>query len=351
MRAKNVQNQMVQTQKRENYFLQRILRPSWPVNLSLSVADVCNLKCKMCGTYGENATVVRSGSTYKGLMSFEDWRYIIDSIPSRSPITISPTSYGEPLLNKELFDMLRYAKAKGIKFNGFYTNGMLLTEELQKELQSSEIPQLVVSIDGMKESSEKQRVGSNWDVIVNQVVSLVKMNRSLKGKLVVGVNMVRTFQSTEEIDEYVRFWGEKGLSYISVQSSTRETDNGCIWNKDSLMNPRLYPENPPQNFPCVPFLYRWMLIRSDLQAYSVCCRDWFYSGKNDFKESNIKQCWTSKGYQKFLNKQYHNVKGPICFNCEYKYITLSQQKESFINFGRNRYRVKETFYSREYFLI
>lgn len=330
----------------EAFLFQKMSRSSYPERVCLSVADVCNLQCQICGTYGNNKKGMLEN---KGLMKFEDWKYIIDSLPQGT--RVSPASNGEPLLNKSLIPMLKYAIDQGFEIEGFNTNGMLLTQELQEQLIGLNYPLYIqVSIDGMKESSEKQRVGSDWNLIVAQVDNLLMLNRKWKGKLSISVDATRTSQSTEEMNEFVQFWGRKGIHSFAIQSSTQETDAGCVWNRESIMNPDLFPRTIPPNYVCG-FLYHWLMISHDLERYSICCRDWFFSNKNDFSDSNIKKCWNSQEYKKILRDQFFNTKGKVCHNCEYKYVGLSQKRQSFAKYGENRYRIIDTFYNRTYYLI
>jgi len=63
---------------------------------------------------------------------------------------------GEPLLRKDLFDILRKANTSGIKRITVQTNGLLL-KKLHQEINASPITKISVSIDGLKEANDHIR--------------------------------------------------------------------------------------------------------------------------------------------------------------------------------------------------
>lgn len=63
---------------------------------------------------------------------------------------------GEPLLRKDLFDILRKANTSGIKRIILQTNGLLL-KKLHQEINASPITNISVSIDGLKEANDHIR--------------------------------------------------------------------------------------------------------------------------------------------------------------------------------------------------
>jgi MoaA/NifB/PqqE/SkfB family radical SAM enzyme len=60
---------------------------------------------------------------------------------------------GEPLLRQDMFEVLRKANTSKFKHIILQTNGLLL-KKLHKEINSSPITKIAVSIDGLKESND-----------------------------------------------------------------------------------------------------------------------------------------------------------------------------------------------------
>ena len=75
-----------------------------PVQANIEVTSECNLDCIMC----DRARTVGRGSS----MSFETFRRLCDDI---KPSTINFSGNGEPLINRRVYDMVRYANSLGIR--------------------------------------------------------------------------------------------------------------------------------------------------------------------------------------------------------------------------------------------
>jgi radical SAM protein with 4Fe4S-binding SPASM domain len=114
----------------------------------------CNFKCTHCpvGVYGNKRT----------MMSFETFKRIFDSLPL-VPRVLVLYHGGEPLLNRELEDMIRYAKSKGVQKTCFNSNASLLTVDRGKSLKEAGLDELRISFDGSSpEENDRIRVGSNF---------------------------------------------------------------------------------------------------------------------------------------------------------------------------------------------
>ncbi len=140
--------------------------------LCLHVAHDCNLRCKYCfGDTGE----------YKGgrcLMSSEVGKKAIDFViansANRHNIEIDYFG-GEPLMNFEVVkEITDYANEQGKKHNKNFrftitTNGILLDDEIQEYINKN-MSNVVLSLDGEKETNDKMRPTVNgkgsYDIIV-----------------------------------------------------------------------------------------------------------------------------------------------------------------------------------------
>ena len=64
---------------------------------------------------------------------------------------------GEPLLRKDLIEVLEYATKKGIR-TGFATNGFFLDEKVARKIKDAGISSIQVSLDGTEEIHNKIRL-------------------------------------------------------------------------------------------------------------------------------------------------------------------------------------------------
>lgn len=99
----------------------------------------CNLSCSHCRASSKSGP-------YPGELSTEECFRIIDDISSFSRPTVILTG-GEPLLRKDIFEIARYGKAKGLNMV-MAPNGTLLSYDNVKKIIDSGIRRISVSLDG-----------------------------------------------------------------------------------------------------------------------------------------------------------------------------------------------------------
>jgi len=135
-------------------FKTKILRQKIPLIAGLVVGESCNLSCKHCN--------VSSKSEEKDL-SFKEIKSGLNLLYNKG-IRLLAITGGEPFFWKDknftIEDITRYARKSGYKIISIYTNG---TQTLDSTADN-----LFVSIDGLKESSNKLR-GNIYDTVINNI--------------------------------------------------------------------------------------------------------------------------------------------------------------------------------------
>lgn len=77
--------------------------------------------------------------------------------------------WGEPLLNKDIFNMIRACKAKG-KRVGFTTNGMLLSDENIRRIVDLDVDILCISLAGTRPATHNRiRTGTDFEKIISNL--------------------------------------------------------------------------------------------------------------------------------------------------------------------------------------
>jgi MoaA/NifB/PqqE/SkfB family radical SAM enzyme len=132
-----------------------------PTFVQLRVTNLCNLRCKMCGQWGDTG-IFRSHSApdagdgalerariqeligAKRQLSLSDYVRLLDEIAAWQPIV--SLFGGEPLLYPDILPLVREIKKRGLTCT-IITNGGRL-EPLAEELVDSGIDSIAVSIDG-----------------------------------------------------------------------------------------------------------------------------------------------------------------------------------------------------------
>src|SRR5947199_9125197 len=109
-----------------------------PRSIYIEPTSRCNELCQQC------PRTLLSREDDRDL-SFEDFRYIVDQFPELERVVLH--GLGEPLLNKDLPQMIRYLKARGT-YVLFNSTGILLNAKRVQELIDAEPDEYRLSMAG-----------------------------------------------------------------------------------------------------------------------------------------------------------------------------------------------------------
>lgn len=170
----------------------------YPSQILIEPINMCNINCPLCSTPQKYITRTRMA------MSFENFKKIVDDIKGITH-NIYLTNAGEPLLNKDIFQMIRYATKNHLSVM-VSTNATLLSETTIKELLDSGLDYLIVSVDGAsKYSYEKFRVGAKFEDVIEGISKLCWERRRLgKAKPFIELQFIVTRYNEYEIEEEKR---------------------------------------------------------------------------------------------------------------------------------------------------
>jgi len=114
----------------------------------------------------------------KGVMEFRLYKKIIDEASSFI-YDINLFLGGEPLLHKDIFSMIKYAKSQDIHVV-LHTNATLLSREKIYQLLNSGVDVVSFSFDGYdKETYEKMRVNANFENTLTNLIEFLKVRERL----------------------------------------------------------------------------------------------------------------------------------------------------------------------------
>jgi len=179
-----------------------------PTFAHIEPTNRCNLKCETC--------ILGTDLAYVGYkmkdMTLEEFKTILDSMPSLMRIFIQGT--GEPLLNKELFDMVEYASSRGVRC-GTVTNGLILGEQNCRKVLDSSLEVLEISLNSPDAAVfAATRSGARVEKVLANVERLVRMRAETKGSRLTLAFRAILMQSTKAdatalIDTAVRLGVDK----------------------------------------------------------------------------------------------------------------------------------------------
>jgi radical SAM protein with 4Fe4S-binding SPASM domain len=223
----------------------------YPVQINLEVNDKCNLRCKMCPR-SSNKYNLNTGTK----MPLSLFKKIIDEKQLQA---IAFGGGDEPLLNKDLPQMVKYASIRGVMDIRVTTNGTMLNRNLSEQLMENGVTWLSVSIDAFTKDKYKQiRPGSNLDLVENNVKNFIQLKKSLDVNLpVLRVSFIDMDFNRDEIDLFLDKW-VKLIDYVDIQRYVSYVDNGTkkLVKQFKCLDPfrRLWVKANGDVYPCCNFL-------------------------------------------------------------------------------------------------
>lgn len=167
----------------------------------------CNLRCKMCPrSYWEAKNED---------LSFDNFKRIVNQLPNLR--SISFTGMGEPLLNRDIFKMIQWAKSKKI-YTCFNDNASLIIPEIATKIIESSLDELLISIDAATEKTyEELRKGANFNDSIDNIIQLLETKKRLKSDIPrVSFVTVLMDENIEELPAIVKLAGRLGIKKIEV---------------------------------------------------------------------------------------------------------------------------------------
>lgn len=120
----------------------------FPLEVRVENTNNCNASCYIC----PREKLTRK----KGFMPLDLFRKIVDECAANRIREMHLQGFGEPFLDRNIFERIRYAKDKGVKSTILVTNGSLLTPKTCEGIVRSGLDRMKISFYG----TDKAEYGS-----------------------------------------------------------------------------------------------------------------------------------------------------------------------------------------------
>ena len=125
----------------------------FPSHVDVEISSLCDLNCPMCYTTTEEFK--QTVKDRKLLMDVELFKKLIDECVKNNLYSIRLSLRGEVFVHPDIFEMLKYAKEKGIKEVATLSHAGKIDEEKFRKLVNLGLDWLTISFDGVGETYEK----------------------------------------------------------------------------------------------------------------------------------------------------------------------------------------------------
>ncbi len=305
--------------------------------------NYCNLKCKLC-------FVNRGMTREKGDMSLENFKKIVDEI-SYVKKDIALFFAGEPLMNKDIFEMVKYASSKKLNVN-IDTNGMLLNKFEFTAIITTGLKRLDISLDGATNKTYlKYQEGGDFNLVIENVKNLCFFKNIFKYETTsINIGFVVMKHNEHEIGKMKELCRKLGVNSLRIKtlaqgigyhSAASYHSKGALEEaKEFIAKDEKYRrKSASKDFKICPWIWQSVILwNGDI---TICCGDFNgdYVVGNIFKDGGFKKIWKSKKYGEMRRKILNNEL-KICKNCslpfsDYNYDVWRRKENEYVNCNNN----------------
>jgi radical SAM protein with 4Fe4S-binding SPASM domain len=304
-----------------SYQLSRLIRRPihWgnPYSLSIEPTTSCNLRCPEC------PSGLRAFTRPTGMLQTDFFRRTIDQLYKDLTYLVFYFQ-GEPYLNPDFLNMVRYAADKKI-YTATSTNAHYLTDENARRTIESGLDRLIISIDGTTQDVYQQyRVGGKLEKVIEGAKNIVRWKKQLKSKTPFIIFQFLVVKPNEhQIEDVQRLGREIGVDAVwlkTAQVYDYENDpNGLIPTIGKYS--RYEKTGEGMRFKGKIANHCWRLWQDPVITWdglvAPCCFDKDAQHRlGDLKAQSFQEIWRSPAYRAFRSKLWSGRRNiDICANC------------------------------------
>jgi len=275
---------MYQPNYKKKINLSEALPLSHPLSIHIELTNKCNFKCFYCPTSLSNFEE-KSGGLY--FLNPNQFKKIISQIIEVGGCNVLKLwIMGEPLLNKNIFKYIKYAKQNLSKTKiEITTNGSALTNENGIKLINSGVDNVIISLHGIDDLFNKTSNSKlKYKTIKKNIFDFNENIGKTKNKVFCSIRLIQN----RNIDEFAKFKEHFGkLEFVSliydIPHNWKDDQNGFY---DLIDNKNInILHQKKQNKDVCPFPFYTLAIHGNGEI-SMCCIDWD-------KKTSVGNCLTN----------------------------------------------------------
>jgi radical SAM protein with 4Fe4S-binding SPASM domain len=314
---------MSNNMKKKSYIkLSEVIPLSTPWIIMIEPTNRCNFQCTFCPT--GDSELLKKVNRPIGHMELNLFKKIINDMVEFDTKIKSLRLFkdGEPFINKDIIEMIKYAKEKNITEEIYIiSNGSLINKNLAEKIVDSGLDKLRISIEHVNNEKYKEitKTYDKYDEIVNNIKYLFTYKQKNNPSMIIDIKIIDTLlddnskekflNDFQNISDIMTFESLMGWSNSDKKDFTLGSNSEYgINSKEQLRNVQVCPE---------PFKGLSVNFNGNV---SICCVDWSHKTLvGDLKKESLKEIWNGDKLQKFrtihLKKEKYKIEA--CKECHY----------------------------------
>jgi radical SAM protein with 4Fe4S-binding SPASM domain len=150
------------------------------------------------------------------VLDYERFKDVIDEGVNKGLLSINLGAFAEPLLNKKVFEMIKYAHDKGVIDSRLITNGLLISSYID-EFFDYGLVNLYVSLDAFRDETYFEIRGKGFNIVKKNILNIIEEKKRRNAILpIIRVSFIDMEINREEKDNFIEFWRDKA-DHIDIQ--------------------------------------------------------------------------------------------------------------------------------------
>lgn len=178
----------------------------FPRQVAIETTAHCNARCPFCPLFGPGAAMTRP----RGIMDMVLFEKILAELHHHGEDvqTIFFNVEGEPLVDPLFAERLERVHHHGLgRKVMMQTNAQFLGEKNARAILAADVGQITVGFDGAtRETYERHRVNCNYDRVLDNLRTFIRLRNELGGNTRVAIQYVRTPHNAHEVDAAIAMW-------------------------------------------------------------------------------------------------------------------------------------------------
>ena len=190
--------------------LRRAFLKGLPYHIIVDTCNICNFTCPLC------RTGALLNSRKKGMMSFANFKRFIDPL-AKHALLLTLHNWGEPFLNKDIYQMVAYANSKGLATR-LSSNLYAMDHQDLEKIVDTGLNHITVSLDGAgEETYVKYRVGGHFQKVFDNLKDLIEIKKQRHSRFpVVEWQFLVMRHNEHEIPDVRRLADEIGVDVLTL---------------------------------------------------------------------------------------------------------------------------------------
>lgn len=287
------------------------LRGTFPYFIMVEPTSRCILECKYCAK--QQLRIKKEPAS----LSLKDFQSVIDEI-GKYLFFILYWNWGEPFLNKNIYEMFSYAHKKRI-FGIASSDGLMLNKENCQKLIDSKLEYLVLSCNAADRESYKAYTGKDcFDRFIKNVSTLMNMKKLRRSTTpFVNLQFLVTRENEIQIKKIKKIAKDLRVDYLTFKKINiyKETLINDFAPRNMRYRNDFYFRKKRKENECV---RAWgsLVVNSD-GSVTCCCGD---VEKNyipgNIQRKSVVEIWDGDAYRNIRKKILNDINSlPMCRRC------------------------------------